>query len=239
MLDLEVAGRILAQAQYVAALTGAGISAESGIPTFRGAGGLWQNYRPEELATPQAFARDPGLVWEWYAWRQELVAKAEPNAGHRALVDLERLTTLTLVTQNVDGLHARAGSTDPIELHGSLWRVRCTECEAERTIDEPVGGLPTCAECGALERPGVVWFGESLPEEPFELAIDAVSRAQVVLVVGTSGIVQPAASLVEIARSKGATVIEVNPEASPGGRNRIALVGRAGEVLPELVKRAT
>ena len=232
---MDAAAAALAQATYVAALTGAGISAESGIPTFRGAGGLWNDYRPEDLATPQAFARDPRLVWEWYAWRQGLVAAAEPNAGHRALVDLERLTTVTLVTQNVDGLHARAGSSDPIELHGSLWRVRCTECGNERAIDAPIEGLPTCEECGALERPGVVWFGESLPEEPFEIALQAVSRAQVVLVVGTSGVVQPAASLVEIGRARGAMVIEVNPEASPGGRNRIALAGHAGTILPALV----
>jgi len=235
MEGVEAAVRALAQAQFVVALTGAGISAESGIPTFRGPGGLWRSFRPEDLATPEAFARDPELVWEWYAWRQGLVAAAEPNAGHRALVALERATTVTIVTQNVDGLHARAGSTDPIELHGSLWRVRCTECANERTIDTPIEGLPTCAECGALERPGVVWFGESLPEEPFELAIDAVSRAQVLLVVGTSGIVQPAASLVEIGRARGATVIEVNPEATPGGRNRIVLAGPAGEILPALV----
>jgi len=228
----------LKRASRLTILTGAGVSAASGVPTFRGSGGLWRQFRAEDLATPEAFSRDPVLVWEWYAWRQGLVAAAEPNAGHRALVDLERLTTLTIVTQNVDGLHARAGSSEPIELHGSLWRVRCTKCSAERAIDSPIQGLPTCPECGALERPGVVWFGESLPEESFELAIDAVSRAQVVLVVGTSGIVQPAASLVEIGRARGATVIEVNPEASPGGRNRIALAGPAGEVLPELVRLA-
>jgi len=239
MAEVVAAAQVLAQASFVAVLTGAGISAESGIPTFRGPGGLWRSYRPEDLATPQAFARDPWLVWEWYAWRQGLVAAAEPNAGHRALVDLERAKTVTLVTQNVDGLHARAGSTEPIELHGSLWRVRCTECEAERAIDEPIEGLPICAACGALERPGVVWFGESLPDEPFELAIQAVMRSQVVLVVGTSGVVQPAASLVEMGRARGATVIEVNPEATPGGRNRIALAGTAGEVLPALVKLAT
>jgi NAD-dependent deacetylase len=230
--SISVAARALAAARSVVALTGAGISAESGIPTFRGAGGLWNDYRPEDLATPQAFARDPRLVWEWYSWRQGLVAAAEPNAGHRALV---RIDGITVVTQNVDGLHARAGTPDPIELHGSLWRVRCTECGNERTITEPIEGLPTCAECGALERPGVVWFGEELPYEPFELALDALRQADVVLVVGTSGVVQPAASLVEVARARGATVIDVNPEAVPGGRNRIALAGPAGVVLPSLV----
>jgi len=232
---VRAAGEALRKARSVTALTGAGISAESGIPTFRGAGGLWNDYRAEDLATPQAFARDPGLVWEWYAWRQSLIAKAEPNAGHRALVELERRQAFTLVTQNVDGLHARAGSKDPIELHGSIWRVRCIECEAERVIDEPVEGLPACEDCGGLERPGVVWFGEELPEEAFELALDAAQQADVVLVVGTSGVVQPAASLVEVARARGAFVIEVNPEAAPGGRNRITLAGPAGEVLPLLV----
>ena len=238
-MELAAAASALSRAQFIAVLTGAGISAESGIPTFRGPGGVWRSFRPEDLATPQAFALNPGLVWEWYAWRQELVARAEPNAGHRALAELERARNVTLVTQNVDGLHARAGSAEPIELHGSLWRVRCTGCEAERPVEEPIEGLPMCGECGALERPGVVWFGEPLPEETFELAVEGVRRAQVVLVVGTSGIVQPAASLVEVGRARGATVIEVNPEAAPGGRNRIALAGPAGEVLPELVRLAT
>ena len=229
------AAGILVRATRVVALTGAGISAESGIPTFRGAGGLWNDYRAEDLATPQAFERDPRLVWEWYAWRQGLIAKAEPNAGHRALVELEKRTALNLVTQNVDGLHARAGSADPIELHGSIWKVRCTRCDNERTLEEPVEEPPCCQDCGAIERPGVVWFGESLPEDAFEAALDAVARAEVLLVVGTSGIVQPAASLVEVGRSRGAFVIEVNPEASPGGRNRIALNGPAGTILPLLV----
>ena len=234
---IEEAARILKPAAAVTALTGAGISAESGIPTFRGAGGLWNNFRAEDLATPQAFARDPRLVWEWYGWRQGLIARAEPNAGHGALAALERrLPGFTLVTQNVDGLHARAGSRDPIELHGSIWKVRCTRCDNERTLEVPVEEPPHCDDCGAMERPGVVWFGESLPEDAFEAALTAVSRAEVLLVVGTSGIVQPAASLVEVGRARGAWVIEVNPEASPGGRNRIALAGPAGTILPALVR---
>ena len=234
---IRQAAAALARARTVVALTGAGISAESGIPTFRGAGGLWNDHRAEDLATPGAFARDPRLVWEWYAWRQGLIAKAEPNAGHGALAALERrLPAFTLVTQNVDGLHARAGSRDPIELHGSIWKVRCTGCPSERTLEIPVEEPPHCEDCGAMERPGVVWFGESLPEEAFEAAVLAVARAEVVLVVGTSGIVQPAASLVEVGRSRGAFVIEVNPEASPGGRKRIALAGPAGTILPALVK---
>jgi NAD-dependent deacetylase len=234
---IEQAAVALGRATSVVALTGAGISAESGIPTFRGAGGLWNHYRAEDLATPQAFARDPRLVWEWYGWRQGLIAKAEPNAGHGALAALERrLPGFTLVTQNVDGLHARAGSVDPIELHGSIWKVRCTGCAAERTLEVPVEEPPRCEDCGALERPGVVWFGEELPEDAFDSALSAVTRAQVLLVVGTSGIVQPAASLVEVGRARGALVIEVNPEASPGGKNRIALEGPAGTILPALVR---
>jgi len=220
-------------------LTGAGCSTDSGIPDYRDTDGAWKRKPP---VTFQAFTGNDTTRRRYWArslvgWRY--FGMAEPNATHRALARLEEHGKVSrLVTQNVDGLHARAGSTEPIELHGSLWRVRCTGCEAERAIDEPIEGLPTCGECGALERPGVVWFGESLPEEPFELAIQAVMRAQVVLVVGTSGVVQPAASLVEMGRARGATVIEVNPEASAGGRNRIALLGRAGEVLPELVRRA-
>ena len=239
--DLERARVALAGAMRVTALTGAGISAESGIPTFRGAGGLWNAYRAEDLATPQAFARDPCLVWEWYAWRQGLVAKAEPNAGHRALVTLERRLApgdFTLVTQNVDGLHARAGHREPIELHGSLWRVRCTDCGSERELAGPVGEAlpPECAECGGIERPGVVWFGEELPEDAFDAAVTACRQCAVVLVVGTSGVVQPAASLAEVARAAGATVIDVNPEAlGPASGRRIALAGPAGTILPQLL----
>ncbi len=240
--SLERARATLAGAARVTALTGSGISAESGVPTFRGAGGLWRTHRAEDLATPEAFTRDPRMVWEWYAWRQEVVALAEPNAGHAALAALERRLepgAFTLVTQNVDGLHQRAGNTEPLELHGTLWRVRCTECGEERALIEPVTESlpPRCALCDGIERPGVVWFGEELPEEVFEMAVEACRRSDVVVVVGTSGVVYPAAALVEIARAAGATVIDVNPEArGPDSERRIALAGPAGTILPALVR---
>jgi len=231
----------LASANTVTALTGAGISAESGLPTFRGAGGLWRNYRPEELATPEAFARDPRMVWEWYAWRQSLADEAEPNAGHLALAELERRLGpdgFTLVTQNVDGLHRRAGHARPIELHGSLWGVRCVECERERELIEPILPPlpPRCEDCGGIERPGVVWFGEGLPGDAFEDAYEASRAADVFLSIGTSGQVHPAAGLIEVARSAGRIVIEVNPDlAAAASPKRYRLPGPAGEVLPALI----
>lgn len=240
MRGLERARSALARARTVTALTGAGISAESGLPTFRGAGGLWRNYRPEELATPEAFARDPRMVWEWYAWRQALADEAEPNAGHLALAELERRLGdgFTLVTQNVDGLHRRAGHARPIELHGSLWRVRCVECARERELVEPILPPlpPRCEDCGGMERPGVVWFGEGLPEDAFEEAYDASRAADVFLSIGTSGQVHPAAGLIEVARGAGRIVIEVNPDLTPfSSKAHYRLPGPAGEVLPALI----
>src|SRR5712691_3543607 len=166
-------------------LTGSGISAESGIPTFRGAGGLWRNFRPEDLATSEAFERDPALVWEWYDWRRGLVAAAQPNPAHHALARLEsRCDTFTLATQNVDGLHAAAGSRNLILLHGDLWRVRCTSCGLEREDRRvPLPELPPRCSCGGLLRPAVVWFGEALPEEAVARAFEAVRGADAVLVV--------------------------------------------------------
>ena len=239
---LAAARAAVLRAETVTVLTGAGISADSGLPTFRGAGGLWRNYRAQDLATPEAFARDPRMVWEWYAWRQSLAAEAEPNAGHLALVELERrlgVDHFTLVTQNVDGLHRRAGHSRPIELHGSLWRVRCIECGAERELVEPVLPPlpPRCEACGGIERPGVVWFGEGLPEEAFEAAYEASRAADVFLSIGTSGQVHPAAGLIEIARSSGRVVIEVNPEATAhASAKRFGLPGPAGEILPALIR---
>jgi len=201
-------------AQSVAVLTGAGISAESGVPTFRGENGLWRTYKPEELATPEAFARDPRLVWEWYNWRRELIAKARPNAGHKALVDLEiRKRNFTLITQNVDGLHELAGSGKTLKLHGDIWRLRCTDCGSswpDRRASLPK--LPPHCACGGLARPGVVWFGEPLPDGMMLEAGHAVQSAEVLLVVGTSAVVHPAAGLIPLAKSQGARVIEVNPE---------------------------
>lgn len=228
-------------ARSVAVLTGAGISAESGVPTFRDAQtGLWESYRPEDLATPEAFARDPELVWKWYAWRRELVGGVEPNAGHRALAGLEeRVDDLTLATQNVDGLHRRAGSSNVLELHGDILR---TICSRELTPVDPeglAGEPPSCPGCGAYLRPDVVWFGEALPVEAFDRAQEAARESDVFLSVGTSSLVQPAASLPQAALSGGATVVEINPDATPLTRHAdYALRSPAGDALPVLVAAA-
>ncbi|MBU1156388.1 MAG: NAD-dependent deacylase [Proteobacteria bacterium] len=239
LTPLQIAAQRLAQADHVAVLTGAGISAESGVPTFRGADGLWEKYRPEDLATPQAFARDPELVWRWYHWRRGLIAKCAPNPAHRALVDLEaRAGRLTLITQNVDGLHSLAGSRNLLEVHGNLWMVRCTTCGAlyeEREIDLPP--RPVCRDCGGLLRPHVVWFGESLDSGILEAAWQAAAQCRVMLVVGTSAVVQPAAGLASVAKQAGAFVVEVNLEPTPNSREvDLSLMGKAGEILPQLVE---
>jgi NAD-dependent deacetylase len=238
LTDIERAREWLAAAETVAVLTGAGISAESGIPTFRGADGLWKEHKPEELATPEAFARDPRLVWEWYDWRRQIIAKAAPNAAHKALVQLEiRKRGFTLITQNVDGLHDLAGSGKMLKLHGDIWRLRCTECGANfpnRRV--PLPKLPPHCACGGLARPGVVWFGEPLPEGMMQEAEHAASSAQVLLVIGTSAVVYPSASLIPLAKQAGARVVEINTE--PTAATAIvdcALHGPAGELLPKLL----
>lgn len=220
-------------------LTGAGISAESGLLTFRDAQtGLWARYRPEDLATPQAFERNPRLVWEWYAWRRQVVAQAQPNAGHRALVEMEgHLARLTLITQNVDGLHQRAGSRQVIELHGNIQRTKCFHENVvveswPDTDDVP----PRCPHCGGPLRPDVVWFGETLPLEALRRAISASNSCQVFLSVGTSGLVQPAASLAYQALASGALVVEVNTDSTPLSPHATCLHGPAGQVLPALVR---
>jgi NAD-dependent protein deacetylase/lipoamidase len=235
---MQQAREWIQSAAAVAVLTGAGISTESGVPAFRGEKGLWREYKPEDLATPQAFARDPRLVWEWYNWRRELIAKAGPNAGHRALVELEtRKRNFTLITQNVDGLHDLAGSGRILKLHGDIWRMRCTACGAnwpDRRATLPK--LPPHCACGGLARPGVVWFGEPLPDGIMLEAEHAVQSAQVLLVVGTSAVVYPAASLIPLAKSARAKVIEINPEATPySGIADCSLRGPAGEYLPQLI----
>jgi NAD-dependent deacetylase len=226
-------------AKRLCVLTGAGISAESGIPTFRGPGGLWREYRAEDLATPEAFARDPKLVWEWYDWRRGLVAQAEPNAGHHALAQLESVVPeFTLITQNVDGLHRRAGNRKMLELHGNLWRTRCTRCGKE--VDDtrvPLPEIPPTCECGALLRPAIVWFGEPLPPDVWHNAEEAARTADVLLVVGTSAVVYPAASLAPLAKASGARVIEINTGATPlSDLVDCSLRGAAGEVLPRLLQ---
>ena len=233
---------ILRNARHVAVLTGAGVSAESGIPTFREAQtGLWTRFRPEELATPEAFERDPGLVWEWYAWRRDIVAKAAPNAGHAALARLRTLVPrMTLVTQNVDGLHQQAGSRDVIELHGNIHRSKCVR---ENVVVEswPDAGdvPPRCPRCGAFLRPDVVWFGENLPAEALAKAEAAAHSCDVFFSVGTSAAVYPAAHLPLTARDAGATVIEVNKDPTRiSGAVTYSLRGASGEILPRLFAAA-
>ena len=219
-------------------MTGAGISAESGIPTFRGAGGIWKEYKPEDLATPEAFARDPRLVWEWYNWRRESIAKAAPNPAHKALVQLEiRKPRYTLITQNVDGLHELAGSRNVLRLHGSVWAVRCLACGRE-AIDKriPIPEMPPKCECGGLLRPAVVWFGEALPGEIWKAAEAAARSADLFLVIGTSAVVYPAASLAQTAKSAGARVVEINIAETPlTGDLDGFLQGPSGELLPQLI----
>jgi NAD-dependent protein deacetylase/lipoamidase len=238
---LAEVGEWIRQARRIVVLTGAGISRESGVPVFRGPGGLWRNFRPEELATPEAFARDAKLVWEWYDWRRSVIARAEPNRAHQALVELERAKAeFRLITQNVDGLHERAGSRRVIRLHGDIWTLRCTACGREETNRAvPLEPLPPRCGCGGVMRPGVVWFGEALPQEALEQAFEAARRAEVFLVVGTSAVVHPAAALPGVARQAGARVIEVNPEATElSAAAEISLRGPAGEILPEMVGQA-
>jgi len=219
-------------------LTGAGISAESGIPTFRDAlTGLWSKFRPEELATPEAFLANPKLVWDWYAWRRQKVAEVRPNAGHAALAELQDRTVLTLITQNVDGLHQQAGSRNVIELHGNIRRVKCFDnAHATERWDE-VEGVPLCPKCGSMLRPDVVWFGEMLPEAAIADAMAAAADCDVFLSIGTSSVVEPAASLPVMAKQSGAVVIEVNPEPTPlSAMADISLRGPSGEMLPELIR---
>jgi NAD-dependent deacetylase len=237
--NLTRAREWLAEARSVTVLTGAGISAESGIPTFRGPGGLWNNRRPEDLATPPAFANDPKLVWEWYDWRRQRVAAAQPNPGHLALAELEsRIPRFALITQNVDGLHRAAGSRNVIELHGNIWRLRCVACEREEeNHDAPLREIPLRCACGGLLRPAVVWFGEPLPAEAMEQAAQAAWRCDLFFLCGTSAVVYPAASLPDRALSAGAKVVEINLEPTPfSDMAHLSLRGKSGEILPRLVQ---
>lgn len=240
--ELEAAREALAGATALAVLTGAGVSAESGIPTFRDAlTGLWERFRPEELATPEAFLANPQLVWDWYAWRREKVAAAAPNPGHRALAAIEddctaRGADFTLVTQNVDGLHQAAGSRRVVELHGNIRRVKCFDRHHAVAAWPHGEGVPACPLCGSLLRPDVVWFGERLPPEALAAAYAAARTCDVFLCVGTSTVVEPAASLPFLALESGARVIEVNPQATPlSAQATFSLRGAAGEILPLLV----
>lgn len=220
----------------VAVLTGAGISAESGIPTFRGKDGLWKKHRAEELATPSAFSENPKLVWEWYDWRRGLIAPKEPNSGHRVLARWEKIfPSFALITQNIDGLHQKADSKNILELHGNIWKLRCME---EGTITEnheaPLEEIPPhCPDCGALLRPHVVWFGEPLPSSILHKAFLLSSSCEIMFVVGTSAIVQPAASLPLTASEAGAKIVEINPDPTPlTSYSDFSFRGKAGEILP-------
>ena len=230
--------RALRGARHIVALTGSGISAESGIPTFRDAQtGLWEQYNPQDLATPEAFLQDPKLVWDWYRWRRKLVLECEPNAAHEALASLATLAnSFTLITQNVDGLHQRAGSMSVIEFHGNLFDDRCfverALVESARLVDD----VPTCPTCGGLLRPGVVWFGETIPPAAMNDASAAVADCDVFLSIGTSSLVWPAAGFAEEAKRRGAVTVEVNPNATPMSASfDYRLAGNAAHVVPELV----
>ena len=231
---------VLRSARRVVVLTGAGVSAESGVPTFRDAQtGLWANFKPEELATPEAFRRNPKLVWDWYAWRREKVHSVQPNPGHVALAELERrIPDFTLVTQNVDGLHQRAGSRNVIELHGNITRVKCfNEGTVVADWNDNAESPPRCAKCGGYLRPDVVWFNESLPEDAFATAEMKARKCDVFFSVGTSSVVYPAAMLPEIALNSRATVVEINPDETaltPFATQ--SLRGPSGVVLPELLR---
>ena len=242
---VDRARRLLRDAEHVVVLTGAGVSAESGVPTFRGPGGLWKEHRAEDLATPEAFARDPRLVWEWYGWRRRVVRQCTPNAAHVALArTASNRDGFRIVTQNVDGLHAAAASSPeayPIELHGSLFRTRCTSCSERRDDRADVDAtslekLPRCRSCGALARPDVVWFGESLDPGVLGEAVELASNASVCLVVGTSALVHPAAGLADLTRRAGGDVIEVNVADTPlTGSATIALRGPAAVIVPDIL----
>ncbi|MEO3780160.1 NAD-dependent deacylase [Micromonospora sp. B11E3] len=244
------AATLLRQARRVVIFTGAGISAESGVPTFRDAlTGLWERFDAQALATPEAFQDDPALVWGWYEWRRGLAQRVRPNAGHEAVAAIEaRIPGSVVVTQNVDDLHERAGSPAPLHLHGSLFTPRCSACAHPAPLpdgpaDEPADGRrmtpPGCARCSAPVRPGVVWFGEALPEAVFESAVEAASSCDLLLTVGTSGLVYPAAEIPRVAARFGAAVIQVNPQETPlDPVADVNLRGPAARVLPALVEAA-
>ncbi len=238
---LTAAAEVLRRSQHVVALTGAGISAESGLPTFRGRDGWWRKLDPSTLATPEAFFRDPRLVWEWYEHRRQRALATQPNDAHRALAAIEaRVPSFELVTQNVDGLHQRAGSARVLELHGNLTRARCVGgCGVLELPPPPVSNLPPRCECGQLLRPDVVWFGEALPYAAITQAFDAVLACDALLVVGTSATVYPAADLPRRALSAGCYVVEVNPEPTPlSPLVHAALRGPAAAILPQMVREA-
>jgi NAD-dependent deacetylase len=236
--DLGLLKEKLAAAGAITVLTGAGLSADSGVPTFRGADGLWRNFRAEDLATPQAFERDPRLVWEWYNWRRELIASKQPNTAHLALAELEgRCRDFWLITQNVDGLHRNAGSRKLSEIHGNIWNVRCTGCGVvEENRDVPISILPSCPHCKSLLRPHIVWFGEPLFADDLDTCSRVLKQCDVLLIIGTSGVVYPAAGFASIAKEAGACVAEINLNPTPqSALVDVSLQGRAKDIVPLLL----
>ncbi len=233
---------LIRSARSMAVLTGSGISAESGVPTFRDAQtGLWEKYDPLQLATPEAFLENPELVWSWYKWRRQLIKNAAPNPGHFSLVDFEsKFDNFTLITQNVDGLHQRAGSKNIIELHGNINRSRCWRDNHQ--FDVPPDNcpkLPLCPICSQFLRPDVVWFGEEMPVEELETASSAASSCDIFFSIGTSAVVYPAASLIPMASSQGAAIVEINLELTPiSTLADYFLQGKSGQILPNLYKEA-
>ena len=226
----------LKDAKKIVFVTGAGISQESGIPTFRGTDGLWRKYDPMQLATIDAFYQDPKLVWEWYEDRRKNILEAKPNAGHIAIADLEKNKQVTVLTQNIDGLHQRAGSTNVLELHGSIIRIKCTKCDFEDEIQSSFSALPPkCDNCGSILRPDVVWFGEALPQDVWKDAIEHASSCDVMIIAGTSLVVSPANTLPLYAKQNGAVLIEVNPdETVMSGDMDYSMRTTSAKGLPEL-----
>ncbi len=231
----ETVARRLTTVRKLLVLTGAGVSKESGIPTFRGEEGLWRQYRAEELATPQAFARNPKLVWEWYRWRQGIIKNAQPNQAHLAIAQLEiHIQNFLLVTQNVDNIHYRAGSRKLVELHGNIFRAKCNRCD-KKYLEPLTGELPECA-CGGRLRPDVVWFGETLNPDDLDRAFGFARECDMALVIGTSGVVQPAATIPFLAKQTGAWVVEINPTPTAlTGSADIVISQPCAEVLPEIL----
>jgi NAD-dependent deacetylase len=242
LTEIKRAAELIENSSYTTVLTGAGISAESGIPTFRGKDGLWNKYRPEELATPHAFRKNPSLVWEWYAWRMKLVFSREPNTAHFALAEMEKLGIVKkIITQNVDDLHERAGSKNVLHLHGKLRDIICSSSLCSYStqnidfIDSIPEKLPECPECGSLLRPGVVWFGESLNPEVLTSAFGEAEKSDLILVVGTSAVVQPAASIPLITKRRGGKIIEINPNETPLSYESDLSIRNSAAILQEIL----
>ncbi len=237
---IDIVSKKIKEVKSLTIISGSGISAESGIPTFRGKEGLWKKYRAENLATPRAFYSNPELVWEWYNWRREIISDKKPNPAHEACVELEKKfgSSFHIITQNVDGLHQEAGSRNVIEVHGSLWRTKCTNCGNLSINREKLDNHPKCNLCNGLLRPDVIWFGESLDEDVVLKAFNTIFASEMVIIVGTSGVVYPAAQFGSTAKDNGSYLVEINLDETPNSDQMdISIRGKAGEILPSIVKR--